>query len=69
MRGKLLPIKQALVELVILREQGIYSYAQFQCEKCKHQCTIPAEGESKSIIRCCRCDTTNYLNNYEIVTI
>ena len=67
MKGEIQEIHEALINLVMRREEGQDAFAQFTCENCNHKCTIPREGESKSSFRCCRCDEINYLNGYEVV--
>jgi hypothetical protein len=67
MKGIKSPIHEALIELVVIRQTGKEAFAQFKCTDCKHQCTIPREGESKTSFKCCRCDVINYLDNYEVV--
>lgn len=67
MKGEILPIHDALIDLVLLRNEGKNASAQFTCENCNHKCTVPREGESKSSFKCCRCDVINYLSGYEVI--
>ena len=67
MKGIKYPIKEALIDLVINRQQGKNAFAQFTCEICENRCTISREGESKSMLRCCRCSEINYLTEYEVI--
>lgn len=67
MKGIKESIHDALIDLVVNREHGKYCYAQFTCEFCLKNCTIPREGESKTMILCCRCSEMNYLTEYEVI--
>lgn len=67
MKGNKLDIHEALIEMVVQRNDGKNAYAQFTCDGCNHSCSIPREAESKSVIKCCRCEVVNYLDNYEVI--
>lgn len=67
MKGIKESIHDALISLVINREQGKTCFAQFKCVACLYKCTIPRQAESKSVLMCCRCSEINYLTEYEVI--
>ena len=64
---EILPIKEALIKLTMLRRKGLNVFAQFRCEGCGKLNRVPAAGESRAAITCGRCDEVNYLTTYEVV--
>lgn len=58
---------EGLIELTLSRLDGKLCYAQFTCEDCKKNNTIPRNGEGKTIFNCAYCEVTNYLSGYEVV--
>ena len=64
---EILPIKEALIKLTLLRRRGLNVFAQFRCELCDKLNRVPSAGESQAAIKCGRCDEVNYLTEYEVV--
>jgi len=66
-RGEILPIKEALVRLTVIRRRGLNAVAQFVCESCKRLNNIPHKAEGKSSIGCGQCGEINYLSAYTVI--
>ena len=59
-----LTIREALIQLTVMRRKGQNAYLEFRCETCKKPNRIPNGAEGNSSVVCGRCNAINFINEF-----